>query len=91
MRLEISGALFDKSYIKDTAYTSINDTVGSGGQRIDNQKNLFINFKKAFVMNKKWLDVLQFNFYYGYTNNKSNSVWFNYTNRVFGGGIQWRL
>ena len=91
MRLQIGGSIFDKSYINDLAYTSVSDTVGSGGQRIDKQKNLFFNLKKTFVINNKWLNALQFNFYYGYTNNESNSIWYQYTNRVLGGGIQWRF
>jgi len=89
MRLQFGGSLFDKSYINDLAYTSIDDSVGSGGQRIDKQKNLFINIKKTFYIKKNWFEALQLNFYYGYTNNESNSIWYNYTNRVFGGGIQW--
>jgi hypothetical protein len=91
MRMQIGGSLFDKSYINETAFTSISDSVGSGGQRIDNQKNLFFNFTKTFDINKKWLNALLFNFYLGYTNNESNSYWYNYTNRVMGGGIQWRF
>jgi hypothetical protein len=91
MRLQLGGSLFYKSYINDTAYTSFSDTLGSGGQRIDKQKNLFLNFTKSFMFNKKWLNTLQFNMYVGYSNNESNSIWYNYTNRLFGGGIQWRF
>lgn len=89
MKLQFGGSLFDKSYINDLAYTSIEDSVGSGGQRIDKQKNIFVNFKKTFLINKNWLEALQFSFYYGYTNNESNSIWYNYSNRVYGGSIQW--
>ena len=72
-------------------YVPGSGTLGSGGQRIDKQKNLFLNFTKSFMINKKWLNTLQFNMYVGYTNNESNSIWYNYTNRLFGGAIQWRF
>ena len=91
MRLQIGGSLIDKNYISEQAFVSIDDTVGLGGQRIDDQNNLFLNFTKTFNFKRKWMNALMFNIYIGYTNNKSNSYWYNYTNRIIGGGIQWRF
>ncbi len=91
MKVQIGGSLIDKNYISEQAFVSIDDTVGSGGQRIDDQNNLFLNFTKTFNFKRKWMNALMFNIYIGYTNNKSNSYWYNYTNRIIGGGIQWRF
>jgi hypothetical protein len=91
MRLKLGGSFIDKNYIEETAYTSIEDSIGSGGLRIDDQKNLHLNITKTFSIKKKWLNALSLNLYIGYTENKSNSYWYNYTNRVMGGGIQWRF
>jgi len=91
MRLQIGGSFIDKSYISETAYTSIDDSVASGGLRMDTQSNLFLNFTKTFNFKRSWLNTLMFNFYIGLTNNESNSYWYNYTNRVMGGGIQFRF
>jgi hypothetical protein len=91
MRLQIGGSMIDKNYIEETAYVSDFDSVGSGGKRIDKQKNLFLNFTKTFFVKRSWMNALSFNFYVGYTRNESNSYWYRYENRVIGGGIQWRF
>ena len=91
MKLQIGGSLIDKNYISEQAFVSIDDTIGTGGQRIDDQNNLYLNFTKTFNFKRNWMNALMFNFYFGYTNNKSNSYWYNYTNRIIGGGIQWRF
>jgi hypothetical protein len=91
MRMQIGGSLIDKNYIEETAFVSIDDSIGSGGNRVDKQENLYFNITKTFSINRKWLDALLFNFYFGYTTNKSNSFWYNYKNRVIGGGLQWRF
>jgi hypothetical protein len=91
MRIQIGGSLIDKNYIEETAFVSIDDSIGSGGNRVDRQENLYFNLTKTFSINRKWLDALLFNFYFGYTTNKSNSFWYNYKNRVIGGGLQWRF
>jgi len=91
MRLQLGGSFIEKNYIEESAYTSIEDSTGSGGLRIDDQKNLYINLTKTFSLKKKWLNALSLNLYFGYTNNKSNSYWYNYTNQIMGGGIQWRF
>ena len=91
MRMQIGGSLIDKNYIEENAYVSIDDSIGSGGYRVDNQENLYFNFTKTFSLNRRWLDSLLFNFYFGYTTNNSNSFLYNYKNRIFGGGIQWRF
>jgi hypothetical protein len=89
MRLQIGGNLIDKNYISEQAYISPEDTLASGGLRIDDQTYYFLNFSKSFFLNKSWLNVLKVNFYFNYIENNSNSFWYNYTNRVLGGGIQW--
>jgi hypothetical protein len=91
VRLQVGGSLIDKNYIEEQAFTSITDSVGNGGDRIDKQKNLYLNLTKTFKVNKKWLNMLLLNFYFGYTNNESNSYWYRYKNQVVGGGLQWRF
>ncbi len=91
MRLQFGGSLIEKNYVSEQAFVSIDDTVGLGGQRADDQNNLFLNFTKTFNFKRKWMNALMFNIYIGYTNNKSNSYWYNYSNRIIGGGIQWRF
>jgi hypothetical protein len=91
IRLQLGGSYIDKNYIEELAYTSIDDSVGSGGYRIDNQENLYFNLTKTFSFKKNWLNALLLNFYIGYTLNHSNSYWYKYQNRVIGGGVQWRF
>jgi len=91
LRLQLGGSYIDKNYIEEIAFTSIDDSVGSGGSRIDNQENLYFNLTKTFSVKKNWLNTLLINFYIGYTLNKSNSYWYKYENRIIGGGVQWRF
>jgi hypothetical protein len=91
MRLQLGGTYIDKNYIEESAYISIDDSIGSGGLRVDQQENIYFNITKTFSIHRKWLDALLFNFYFGYTNNRSNSYWYNYKNQIIGGGIQWRF
>jgi hypothetical protein len=91
MRLQIGGSLIDKNYIEEIAFVSLDDSTGSGGNRVDTQKNLYFNLTKTFTIKQKWIDALLLNFYFGYTHNKSNSFWYNYKNKILGGGIQWRF
>ncbi len=91
MRLQFGGSLIEKNYVSEQAFVSIDDTVGLGGQRADDQNNLFLNFTKTFNFKRNWMNSLMFNIYFGYTLNKSNSYWYNYSNRIIGGGIQWRF
>lgn len=91
VRLQVGGTLIAKNYINEQAYTSIEDTAGLGGDRVDDQGRYYINISKTFNFNKKWLNSLTFNFYYDFINNKSNSYWYNYKNSVVGGGLQWRF
>jgi len=89
IRLQISGNLISKNYISEEAYLSAEDTLALGGLRADDQNYYYLNFSKSFYFNKSWLKLLKVNFYFNYIDNKSNSYWYNYTNRVLGGGIQW--
>ena len=91
MRLQIGGSVSDKNYINELAYTSAIDSVGSGGQRTDDQNNLFLNLTKTYNFNGSWLKSLMLNVYLEYANNESNSYWYNYKNRLIGGSIQWRF
>jgi hypothetical protein len=91
MRLQFGGFLNDKNYIEESAYISIDDSIGAGGNRLDNQKNFYLNLTKTFDIEEKWLNALFINFYIGYTQNKSNSYWYNYDNRIIGGGVQWHF
>jgi len=91
MRVQMGGSVADKRYINELAFTSALDSVGSGGQRLDKQNYLFFNLTKTFNINRAWLNALMVNVYLQYTNNKSNSYWYNYSNHLLGGGIQWRF
>ena len=91
VRLQIGGSMIDKNYINEQAYVSVDDTVGLGGDRVDNQRNYYLNISKTFNINKNWLNALTFNFYFDFINNKSNSYWYDYKNSTIGGGLQWRF
>ncbi len=88
-KLLIGGSLYSKNYISELAYVTADDTVGIGELRLDEQINYFIDLSKIFSINKDWVKSIKFNLYYSYTNNESNSYWYNYKNTTLGGGIQW--
>jgi hypothetical protein len=88
-KLLIGGSLSSKNYISEPAYSTEEDTMGIGKLRFDDQTNYFIDLSKTFNINKDWANSIKFNLYYSYTNNESNSYWYNYKNTSWGGGIQW--
>ena len=49
---------------------------------------LLLDISKIFNIKKDWLNSIKLNLYFAYTNNESNSYWYNYENTSFGGGIQ---
>jgi len=91
MKLQIGGDLNSKSYITEQAYLSADDTLGLAGPRADDQKILYFNFSKTFYVNENWLNLLRFNFYINYIDNRSNSYWYKYENMMLGAGIQWNF
>jgi len=91
MKIQIGGSFFSKNYITEQAYVSADDSVGLGGGRIDEQKNIYFNFYKTFYIDKNWLRLLKFNIYFSFIDNDSNSYWYRYKNTIFGGGIQWNF
>ncbi len=88
-KLLIGGSLSSKDYISELAYSTEDDTVGTGKLRFDDQTNYFIDLSKTFKIDKDWVNSIKFNLYYSRTNNESNSYWYNYKNTSWGGGIQW--
>jgi hypothetical protein len=91
VRLQIGGSMIDKNYINEQAYLSIDDSIGLGGDRADDQLDYYVNISKTFMISKNWLNALTFNFYFDFINNKSNSYWYDYKNSTIGGGLQWRF
>lgn len=91
LKMQIGGALVSKDYISEQAFTSAEDSVGAGGNRVDDRNSLYINLSKTLFLNKAWVKSLQFNLYYNYIRSESNSYWYNYRNNVFGGGIEWNF
>lgn len=89
--LRVGGSIIAKDYLKEQAYISIEDTIGLGNKRSDDQNSLYIDISKTFHFNKRWLNSLRLNFYYNFVDNRSNSFWYNYKNSIVGGGIQWLL
>ena len=88
-KLLIGGSLYSKYYISEPAYATVEDSVGIGELRLDEQTNYFIDLSKTFNINKDWVNSIKFNLYYSYTYNESNSYWYNYKNATLGAGIQW--
>lgn len=88
-KLLIGGSLASKYYISEPAYSTAEDTVGTGGLRFDDQTNYFVDLSKTFNINKDWVNSIKFNLYYSHTYNESNSYWYKYKNTSLGGGIQW--
>jgi len=88
-KLLFGGSLHSKNYISELAYASAEDTVGINKLRFDDQTNYFIDISKTFHVNKNWVNSIKLNLFYSFTNNESNSYWYNYKNTTFGGGIQW--
>jgi hypothetical protein len=91
MKVQIGGSLISKNYISEQAYTSAEDTSGLGGARADERSSLYIDFSKTIILNKYWANSIRFSLYYNYTDNQSNSYWYNYKNNVIGGGLEWRF
>ena len=90
-KLQIGGDMSSKNYLSEQAYLSATDTVGLGGPRNDDQHLFYVNLSKTFNFNEKWLNLLRFNFYMNYIDNRSNSYWYDYRNMVLGAGIQWNF
>ncbi|TFG97030.1 MAG: hypothetical protein E4H13_11480 [Calditrichales bacterium] len=90
-KLVLGGEINAKNYISEQAYISDDDSVGSGGPRIDDQKSMYINFTKTFFIDRSWLSSLKINLYYNLIRNESNSYWYDYKNSILGAGIQWQL
>ena len=85
--LQIGGSFNHKSYISEPAFVSIDDTVGIGGNRIDDKQSIYLNFSKTFYLNKKRLNSLKTYVNYSYIVNESNSYWYNYKNNSVGVGV----
>ena len=88
-KLLFGGSLHSKNYISEQAYASAEDTLGINKLRFDEQTNYFMDISKTFHINKNWANSIKLNLYYSFTNNESNSYWYNYKNATFGGRIQW--
>lgn len=89
MKVQIGGAVTSKNYISDEAFISSQDSVASGGTRLDDYKRIHLNFTKIFFINKNWLKSLHIMLYYNYIDNESNSYWYDYKNTISGGGVKW--
>ncbi|HGY56089.1 MAG TPA: hypothetical protein ENK44_10320 [Caldithrix abyssi] len=88
-RLQIGGVMENKQYISEQAFTSAEDTVGLGGNRVDDRQSYFINLSKTLRIDKKWMESLHFYLNYNYIWNRSNSYWYDYKNAVIGAGVNW--
>lgn len=91
MKVQIGGVVTSKNYISDQAFISTQDTIASGGIRLDDYKQIHLNFTKIFFLNKNGLKSLHIMFYYNYIDNESNSYWYDYKNTISGGGIKWNF
>lgn len=87
-KILIGGSYHDKNYISEKILIDENDVLGANDLRIDNQYIAFVDISKIFNVRKDWLNSIKLNIYFTYTNNESNSYWYNYENSAFGGGIQ---
>lgn len=91
MKLQLGGVMESKNYISEQAYVSAEDSEGSGGIRNDEHRSYFISVSKIINIDKAWMKSLHFVVDYNYIHSNSNSYWYNYTNNVLGGGIQWNF
>ena len=87
-KMLVGGSYHDKNYISEIIFVDENDVIGTEDLRIDKQYNYFFDLSKIINVQKDWLNSIKLNIYYTYSNNESNSYWYNYKNSAFGGGIQ---
>ena len=90
-KLRIGGGAIQKHYVSEQAFVSASDTVGLGGLRNDENRNVFISLVKTFYFKKSFLNALEFNVNYNYIFNKSNSYWYDYKNSIIGAGLSWQF
>ncbi len=90
-KLQIGIGAVHKNYISEQAFVSADDSVGSGGLRTDDNRNVYVSLMKTFYFKKSFLQAVEFNLNYNYISNKSNSYWYDYHNTIFGGGISWKF
>jgi len=91
IKLVMNGSYSQKDYIGELAYVDINDSIGTGGLRSDNQLHYFITLSKIFNLKKEWIKSVKFNLNFSIVNNESNSYWYNYDRTAFGGSIEFIL
>ena len=87
-RLVLNGSHANKSYISEFAYIDEYDSTGIGGLRLDNQCHYYITISKSFNLKKEWVKSVKFNLNFSYVSNESNSFWYNYRRKAFGGSIE---
>ncbi len=90
-KLQIGMGAMHKNYISEQAFTSAGDSVGLGGLRVDDYRNVYVSLVKTFYFKKRFLQAMEFNLNYSYISNRSNSYWYDYRNTILGGGISWKF
>jgi hypothetical protein len=87
-KIILNGSYSDKRYISEIALLNEDTIIETNDIRVDNQLRLFTTITKTFMINKDWFNSIKFDMSYAYTNNESNSYWYNYENSIISCGIQ---
>ena len=87
-KIVINGNYSDKRYISEIAFIDDSNLSNINELRKDSQTSFYSTISKTFIINKDWINSIKFDISYVYTNNKSNSYWYDYKNSIFSGGIQ---
>ena len=90
MLMKLAGCTSEKNYIHQVQHVTA-DSLDYGSYRFDNSQTVWISLEKTFQSDNPVLDGLSLEINSQWTDNTSNSYWYNYTMRYTSLGINYRF